>query len=75
MLAFASTLRRRGPQCWMCSLPENVRQRLERARAADPTTWTMQALADFMVQKLGYQQATHSRVRDHFRAHVERSNG
>jgi hypothetical protein len=72
MQAFASTLRKRGPRCWMCSLPKDVRKRIESARAADPITWTHQALADFMREKLGLEQATYARVRDHLRTHVER---
>jgi len=58
----------------MCTLPAADRERVERARKADPVTWTMQSLADFMREIQGYPQATYSRLRDHFK-HAERSNG
>lgn len=65
LAAFADANVRRGPQCFGCRLPEDLRGELRTARRSDPTRYTFPILAGYAKSK-GHP-ISHTCLRDHFR--------
>jgi len=70
LVAFArERAARRGPNCWLCRLPE--RAFVEKEKRDDPSISVI-AIVEYLRDALGYKKATYHRVENHFRLHVRR---